>query len=395
MNTNKIPLLTVSFAIFSMFFGAGNLIYPLEVGIDSGCHLALGMFGFLLTAVILPFTGLLAMILFDGNYHSFFNRLGKTTGEFLIFLCMMIIGPIVAIPRIITLSHIMIAPFIPWPLLQDIHPLSSFIFAVIFLAITFVATYRPGKIVEVIGNVITPALLVSLSIIIVKGLSYVDAAGEVDAPLCEIFSINVLRGYETLDLIASIFFASIVINILKSKIQGENKTQRLAITCFKAGSIGVGLLSVVYVGMGLLGVYHGHIATNMSMNSGELFSKISFAIMGSCGALVIATAVLMACLSTAIALSAVIARYTQITLCRNTISYKTALLITLIASIPLSTNGLSTVLALTGGPLVYVGYPVIIALTFCNILHKLCGMNSIRLPVIITFCAALISYLWR
>ena len=102
----------------------------------------------------------------------------------------------------------------------------------------------------------------------------------------------------------------------------------------------------------------------------------------------------MACLSTAIALSAVIARYTQTTLFGNTISYMTALAITLISTIPLATYGLSTVLALAGGPLVYVGYPVIIALTFCNILYKIWGMQSVALPVLCTFCIALISYLW-
>jgi branched-chain amino acid:cation transporter, LIVCS family len=392
MKTNKVRLLTVSFAIFSMFFGAGNLIYPLETGIDSGQHLMIGMLGFLLTAVVLPFMGLIAMILFDGNYNAFFNRLGTTTGQALVFICMMIIGPVVAIPRIVTLSHIMIAPFIPLPVLQEINPLSSFIFALLFLSVTFIATYRPGKIVDVIGNVITPALLVSLSMIIIKGLMSAEHALKVDTPLHKIFSINLFRGYETLDLIGSIFFASIIITMLKGKIHGENKTRALAITCLKAGSIGFGLLIIVYVGMGLLGIYHGN--NFVEMNPGELFSKVSFVIMGSCGALIIATAVLMACLSTAVALGAVIARYTQTTLFGNTISYMTALVITLISTIPLATYGLSTVLALAGGPLVYVGYPVIIALTFCNILYKIWGMQSVALPVLCTFCIALISYLW-
>lgn len=394
MNIHKSYIITLSFAIFSMFFGAGNLIYPLEVGTSSGSHLALGMFGFLLTAVLLPFAGLLVMILFDGDYNAFFNRLGISAGQTLIAICMIIIGPLVAIPRIVTLSHIMIAPFIPWAFLRDISPFTSLIFAVLFLAVTFAAAYRPSKIVDILGNVITPALLISLAVIIIKGLMSAQAIVDVDTPVRTIFTLNLLRGYETLDLIGSIFFTSIAINMVKGSIQLQTASQQrvLTILCTKAGIIGLSLLSIVYIGMGLLGTYYG--TSCESINSGDLFSKVSFCILGSYGALVIATAVLMACLSTAIALCAVIARYISTTVTGNKMNYCTALIITLLSSIPLSTYGLSTVLALTGGPLVFVGYPVIIMLTLCNLAYKLFGFRPVAIPVALTFLIALISYLW-
>ena len=119
---------TAGLAIFSMLFGAGNLIYPLYVGMVSGDLNTWGMCGFLLTAALLPILGFIAMLLFNGDYNSFFNRLGPLVGQILIFLSMLIIGPLIAIPRITTLSHTMIAPFIPFALLQTITPLSSFIF---------------------------------------------------------------------------------------------------------------------------------------------------------------------------------------------------------------------------------------------------------------------------
>src|ERR1700742_4703721 len=141
-------------AIFSMLFGAGNLMYPLKVGMVSGELNWLGMLGFFITAICLPLTGLIAMILFDGNYETFFNRVGKIPGELLIFSCMMIIRPVLAIPRITTLSHTMMAPFMP--ILNVITPLNSFIFSLIFLGVTFLATYRENKIVSILGNVISP-----------------------------------------------------------------------------------------------------------------------------------------------------------------------------------------------------------------------------------------------
>jgi len=390
MYHNPVRLLTVAFAVFSMFFGAGNLIYPLQVGLTSGIHGIVGLIGFLLTAVLLPYLGLFAMILFDGNYNEFFNRLGIIPGQALLCACLMVIGPLIAIPRIVTLSHVMTAPFIPIPFLQEITPLSSLIFSFFFLGITFIATYRPGRVVDVIGNVITPLLLASLGLIIVVGLWHTEAPIPTRTDWWTIFSTNLVRGYETLDLLAGIFFASTVINMLKNNITGDNKMRALTALCMRAGGIGVSMLALVYTAMHFLGVFHAY--GTEYMNAGELFSYISFKILGTYGAAVIATAVLMACLSTAIALCATVARYVQYTLFRNRIAYVYALLLTIVSSIPLTICGLSIVLKWTAGPLVYIGYPMLITLTICNILYKTMSIKTIKIPMIMTFLITTISY---
>src|SRR5947207_444337 len=99
--STKYSLTSISLAIFSMLFGAGNLIYPLAVGRDAGSLLFFGIAGFFMTTIFLPLAGLTSMILFDGNYKMFFGRLGHKTGEAIIFICMMIIGPVIVIPRVI------------------------------------------------------------------------------------------------------------------------------------------------------------------------------------------------------------------------------------------------------------------------------------------------------
>ena len=125
----------------------------------------------------------------------------------------------------------------------------------------------------------------------------------------------------------------------KTAGKDANYDQRsLAVMSLKAGILGGGLLALVYIGMGLLGVYYGQGIADI--NSGELFSIVSFRVLGQNGALIIATAVLMACLSTAIALCAVIAEYIQYEICQNTLGYVPALIITLISCLPLSTAGL-------------------------------------------------------
>src|SRR5438445_3103461 len=87
---SKKNLFSLSLAIFCMLFGAGNLIYPLAMGRSAGGLAAFGMIGFFITAILLPLAGLIGMILFDGNYTQFFNRLGKVPGSLLIFISMLI-----------------------------------------------------------------------------------------------------------------------------------------------------------------------------------------------------------------------------------------------------------------------------------------------------------------
>lgn len=383
-------IITVGLAIFSMFFGAGNLMYPLDVGLHAGTNNLYGMLGFILTAVCLPLAGLIAMILFDGNYESFFGRLGTSVGNFIILLSILIIGPVIAIPRIVTLSHTMIAPFMPIELLQTITPQSSFIFAFIFLGITFLATFRENRIVDLLGKVISPLLLISLIVIIAKGLLTAETAVPALVNPWQAFKINFIRGYETLDLLGGIFFSSIVIHILKNTVGGMVgfNRNRLAIIGLKAGALGVSLLALVYLGMSFLSLYHGH----GLVPSSDLFRVLSYRILGTHGALVIGTAVLMACFSTSIALAAVVGEYFHLTVFNRKVSYELSLLIVLLLCIPLSTFGLDQVRALTGGPLVYVGYPAIVTLTLCNLAYKTIGFTPVKLPVAATFLIALISY---
>lgn len=387
---NRSAVISLGLGIFSMLFGAGNLMYPLQVGITAGNSLFIGMIGFLLSAVCLPFLGLISMILFDGDYKAFFLRLGTWAGNIVLLLCMLVVGPIIAIPRITTLSHTMIAPFIPLNFLQTITPFSSLVFSCIFLSITFLATYKESKIMDLLGKIISPLLLICLSIIITKGYFSAGSSFTSNYSSWDLLKDNFTRGYETLDLLGAIFFASIVISLLKNIFGKTYTTHQLALIGCKAGIIGITLLSIVYFGMGMLGMYYGNNLPDL--NAGELFREIATLVLGSQGTIIIATAVLMACLSTAIALSAVVAEYAHTTLFCGTVSYTTALALTLASSIPLSIFGLQEILRIAGGPLVYIGYPVIITLAVCNLLHKTAGLISVKIPVALTFITACANY---
>ena len=118
----------------------------------------------------------------------------------------------------------MIAPFLPFPFLQDTTNIwASFIFAVIFFVITFIVTCRENKIMNILGYVISPLLLFSLIVIIIKGIIRADYPIATQATPLSSFIDSGIMGYETLDLLAGIFFSSIVLQILKNNTPKERR----------------------------------------------------------------------------------------------------------------------------------------------------------------------------
>lgn len=379
-NVLKSTVVTAGLAIFSMLFGAANIMFPVQAGVNSGSKFIWGITGFLTTAVILPVIGLIAVILFNGDYDAFFARLGKIPGMVAIGFCMSVIGPFIAMSRVVTLSYTMLTPFLPYVSLP--------IFSILFCGITFAATYQENKIIDLLGHIISPTLLISLGIILIKGLLNPMALTPVDTPGWQVFYEQAKLGYLHLDLLGGIFFASIVLTILKNTMKDHDdyNVKTLAWTGMKAGFFGCFLLGLVYTGMALLGAFYG--STIQASNGAELFSRISFKIMGTGGALVIATAVAMACFSTIIALATVLAEYTQQELTNNKLSYTTCLAGVLALTATISCYGLDTIMAFSL-PIILTCYPVIVVITFINIAYKLWGFSYIKVPTSIALLASI------
>ncbi|MFT6765167.1 MAG: LIVCS family branched-chain amino acid:cation transporter [Alteromonas naphthalenivorans] len=379
-NVLKSTVVTAGLAIFSMLFGAANLMFPVQAGVNSGDKFIWGIAGFLTTAVLLPVIGLIAVILFDGNYKTFFNRLGKIPGFLSVAFCMAVIGPFIAMSRIVTLSYTMLLPFLPHVSLP--------IFSVVFCGITFLATYRENKIIDLLGHVISPALLISLGIILIKGMLHPTTLVPVAASNWNIFYEQAKLGYGHLDLLGGIFFASIVLTILKKTMKDHNDydVKTLAWTAMKAGLFGCTLLGFVYTGMAFLGAFYGK--TIQASNGAELFSRISFKIMGTHGAFIIAIAVAMACFSTIIALATILAEYVQVELTNNKVEYIPCLVGVLGFTSILSCYGLTTIMELSM-PIIETCYPVIIVITLLNIAYKLWGFTPIKIPTAIALVASI------
>ncbi len=374
-------------AIFTMLFGAGNLMYPLKVGIMAGDRTVWAVLAFSITAIILPILGLIGSLLFYGDYHAYFGRIGKVPGFLLTLFCILAIGPLFIIPRIITFSYEMLHPFFP--------TLSLLVFTGVFIAATFICTYRPSKLLTLLGSILGPLKLGLLGTIILKGIFQANTPTQVtNLSFNQLFLDSFLYGYNTLDLLGTIFFASIIFSVLKKNLSEDaiKSSQTVLKVALRGAVIGSTILGGIYVSLSFLGAMYG--ADLLNINEGQIFRTVVLRIIGTGGTALMGAAVTLACFSTAVALSAVVGQYVHETVSNKKLNYVTSLaLVLLIALIP-SNLGLTTI-SRVSLPLIKVMYPVLITLTLCNIGYKLFGFKPVKIPVLVAFILSLsATFLW-
>lgn len=382
----KSNTLSTGLAMFSMFFGAGNVVFPLALGQYAQNYNHFAIFGLLLTAVGVPFMGLIAMTLFDGDYKKFFERLGKYPGLLVAIIIMALIGPFGAIPRCIALSYSTVKIYLP--------EVSVTVFSLLSCLTIFAFTAKKNRILEILGWVLTPILLGSLGIIIVKGLLITpETQSTADHVPLEIFWKGFKDGYQTMDLLGAFFFSSVILACLKQELEPSSKSDYRAIinVALKASAIGAFLLSIVYIGFSYVSAFHSNTLGEIAKD--QLAGIIAIQVLGPYAGIVACVAVAIACLTTAIALAAVFAEFIHIDVTQNKLGYIPSLIITLIITFFVSTlefDGIVRVIL----PILQILYPALIVLTLCNIAYKLWGFKPVKVPVLLTFLVSLAAYFY-
>lgn len=380
---SRFATLTTGLAMFSMFFGAGNVVFPLALGQYAQSQNIYAIMGLLVTAVGVPFLGLIAMTLFNGHYQSFFGRIGKVPGFLLAAAIMALIGPFGALPRCIALSYSTLQMYLP--------QLGLLEFSALACALIYFFTCRKSHIIDILGSVLTPFLLVVLVIIMIKG--YWQAPGTPLSPLppTEIFLTGLKEGYQTMDLLGAFFFCSIVLNSLNKQREGQLQNPRvLLFSALKASLIGAFLLGSIYVGFSYIAASHSMQLEGIGKDT--LLGTLSHHILGVHAGIVASAAVALACLTTAIALAAVFADFFHQEICQSKVSYHTSLLLTLGIAFIFSTlnfTGLISFLA----PILEVCYPALIVLSILNVAYQLFQFKPVKSPVLLTFLLSLGYYL--
>ena len=357
MKSKKLTnVLTLGFALFAMFFGAGNLLLPPLIGVEVGSNYFVAMLAFGLTGILLPFTGILSVVFSGNSFNDLGHRVNKHLAAILGTIIMACIGPLIAIPRTAATTYeVGLKPFFP-----ELNPIWG---SVIFFAITLALAIRPSRVVDVIGNYLTPVLLVLLALLIVVGIVHPTANLETSRmTMVESFSRGFIEGYQTLDVLASVIFAGIIINAARDKGYTDTKSKTQVVIV--SGLLSTTCLLFVYGGLIYLGATSG--ITDSSISRAELLIDISRNILGDYGLVAIALCMAFACLTTSIALTTAVASFFS-QLSKGKLSYTVVAIICTVISFGLSVKGVDEIINFAYPPLAFV-YPITITLVIYIVL---------------------------
>lgn len=361
-------VLTAGFAMFSMFFGSGNLVFPLVVGKESLHHFPLAILGFMITAVLVPFLGLVGMVLYDGNYRAYFERLGKIPAFLLIAAILMLIGPFGVAPRCITVAYGGFNLMMP--------SLSPILFNILFCLAIIAIIWTKSRVVDIIGLVLTPFKLGGIVILIAFGLWFGQSPVEGQLTSAESFTNGLFKGYHTMDLMAAFFFSSTTVYYLRSHMSVQDDQRTLIRMSVQASLIGALLLSLVYIGFVGLGAQYAPYLQDAQPE--QLLVAIGGHALGTFAKPVIAVILAVGCLATAVILSTLFTDFLQQDLSKDRLTRPQAIFITMGITFIVSLLGFSNISSFLG-TILEVAYPALLALAIMNIIGKLTPINQTSL----------------
>ena len=371
MNKKQLSLhqrLLVAATLFGMFFGAGNLIFPVHLGQLAGRNLLPAMAGFIITAVGIPILGVAAI----GNTHSdglqaLSAKVGRRYSYFFTCLLYLTIGPCFAIPRCATTSFTTgIEPLLGS---QISGKMALLVFSAIFFALVLFFSLKPGNITLWIGKVINPLFLFFLAILILSALLHPgiavseaqpDAAYETGAMFHALS-----EGYGTMDAIAGLAFGIVVVNVIRQ--MGVTDDTAVAGEVLHSGILAGILMAVIYMLTILMGAQSLGLFA-VSENGGIALSQISSHYLGRAGLLILAVTITFACLKTSIGLVTSCSE-TFVQMFPDKLSYRTWAVIFTLFSFTISNMGLSTIIRYSV-PVLMLIYPPAIALILLAMFGK-------------------------
>ena len=338
---------------FAFFLGAGNIIFPPLAGQLAGENMLPAMSGFLVTAVGLPLIGIIAVAIAGGGWAGLTRDLPSKVATVMAVLIFIIIGPAFAAPRTGLVAYEMaVKPFI-----TDASQTSLTIFSILFFAVALFFAWSRGKLIDMIGKFLTPALFLVLTVLAIA--VFVNPQGTIVAAqgdyVTQAFTTGFLEGYNTMDTFAALMFGMLIVDVIRSKGITDDKT-----TCtylIYAGLIAATGLAFVYVSLFYLGATSAGIAAGVG-NGGVILTTYVMALFGPTGQIILSAIVLLACLTTAIGLISACADYFS-TL--TPMSYKKWAVLLAVVCAVVANVGLNMLITLSV-PVLFALYPVAIAL---------------------------------
>ena len=352
-------ILPIGFTLFALFFGAGNLIFPLKLGYESGEYFWPALIGFLVTGVGLPLLGLISGALSGQSIaKTLSERIHPLFSVVFMVAIYLTIGPLFAIPRTATTSYEI--GFVPS---LGSSPMLLLGFTVVFFGLVLALSLNRSKMVDVIGKWLTPALQITICVLCVKAFLMFKTGMATSAPTFQEQSpwgIGFLEGYLTMDAIAAIAFAMIAMQAVNAV--GITDKKQVTRYCAVAAMIAGVALAAVYLALGWAGNHYPIDAATMGKLNADgthlgvyLLVSIASAAYGAVGPWLVAIIVLLACLTTAIGLIVAVSDYFNQQF--SALSYKTYVWIFTLVSLLLANQGLNQVISLSI-PVLLILYPI-------------------------------------
>lgn len=358
MNRKMTDLIVVGFALFSMFLGAGNLIFPPYLGLHAGETWLPALIGFLLTGVGLPLMTVYATLRSGGTIMTLARYVGRPFGRLLGLIVVLSIGPMFAIPRTAATTYeVGVATIVPSVPIE--------VSSIVFFVIVWALTINRSKVVDRLGKYLTPFLLLTLFAIVVAAvINPIGTPGAAAEPAYN-FAGGFTEGYQTMDALAASMFAGVALSNIVAR--GYNNREEQLSMSIRCGVIAAVLLGLVYCGL----TYGGAGATGAfpaDIDRSALLIGMTNGLLGSVGAYCLSVAVILACLTTAIGLTVTTGEYFN-ELSGGKLSYKLVVTLTVIAALLISVLGVTTIINLAV-PFLNMVYPVLMALVICNCLDR-------------------------
>ncbi len=364
MKLNKKNMVVISFMLFSLFFGAGNLIFPPFLGQNAGEHTFTAMAGFLLTAVVLPVLGVIVVARFDG-LDKLSGKVGKRFALIFTLLIYLSIGPGLGIPRAASVPFEMaVSPYLP---VDANRTLWMVLYSALFFLVALWLCLNPGKLVQRIGRVLTPSLLILLVLLFISFVTKgnVNVAPALDSYQSSAFLKGFTEGYNTMDTIAALNFGLVISTTLVSFGLNEKK-DRITHTVY-AGIFAGSILAIVYMMLSYMGMCSSGVYA-VQENGAWTLRCIVQQVFGDGGAILLAAIFTLACLTTCVGLINSISQFFSILF--KKVSYKVWVIGIVCFSFLVCNLGLNVILSISV-PVLNIVYPVSIVLILLGLTDTL------------------------
>lgn len=370
----------VGLALFSMFFGAGNVIFPPYLGMTAASMWVPAFICYYIADIGLAMLAILAMLKCDSDIEGITCRIGRIPAVLLSTLVVLCVGPMLAIPRTAATTFEMgVSPIFPG--------VSPMVASIAFFVLIWVLCVKEASVVDIVGKFLTPALFIGLMIVIIKGI--IDPLGPIAAEpkVSNIISSGIISGYQTMDVLAALIFGVIIVKTVKEKGYTEIKAKNAVIG--GAGLVaGAGLL-IVYFGLAHLGATASTMY-GVDVSRSTLILEIIKNLLGNVGMVIFGIVVALACITTAVALVSSSGAYFS-RLSKGRVSYKVIVTIVCVISPVIANIGLDEIIAISEPVLSIVYAPALTLIILTIVGDKIKNDNVFKAAALGAFLISVLE----